>query len=170
MAHLRINFVDVTCSATEDPMGSDTFYIAGAVTRSKGKAKGVLTSPIAITDGQTKTFSPDEAVVFDEDVSDGEIVTLVFHAYEEEVSKDWSGLRPKFLRQVQEKNGLDSENIQALLGSLVRMIDPDDRLGTLKVVIPVKGKPQENPVWKFAEKGLSVSSWDYAVNYRITRS
>lgn len=184
MAHIRIDLVEVKCHDTEDVLGTDEFYILGAVACSGGNAKAILTTPFKIKDDQTCVFPPAEAVVFDEDVSDGETITLVLHAYDEDASKDLEKLeemRAIWMREIQENNDMLINNdkraeyvrnlAQNLFMKVMHLEGEDDHLGTLDVVIPTKGDPLEDKFWRLSGGSwLQGAHWDYEVMYRIARS
>lgn len=191
MARIRVELAYVTCRDTEDVTGADEFYIAGVViTDNANLRKGILTTPISINDGQTKTFRPEETILFEGDLPDNQSVGLMLQAYDEDAAKDWSK-RPEWINTTTQKvgtaaggavaAGLASNPIgwTAIAAGLAAGLalggfhlamgsDKDDQLGTTNIVIPVTGRANEVKAWHFSRSGWW-SGWDYTVTYRIHR-
>lgn len=181
MTKVKIELVDVYCGDTEDVTGADDFYLVGALVGG-GQTKAILTRPIKINDKQRKSFSPDDSVLFDGEIAEGQTIKGGLKAYDEDAAKDWG----KHGATVQEI----SSNISSALGAvgpegviagkilgiataavgILSSLDRDDLLGATELEISSIGPSYEVREWRMKEGGMGWSTWDYSLRYRISRS
>ncbi len=181
---VRVELVDVRCGNTEDVTGADEFYIRGALSDGTN-TKAALTSPISINDRQTKSFSAAQKVIFDGNVPQGVTIRGGLQAFDEDFGKDWSKYGPTVNNIVKTVvAGLNaSGNPKAVTAATIldygtkgfgflASLDKDDKLGKLELNISPIGPDVEIKTWRFRKTGsfLGYSTWDYTVQYRITRS
>ena len=70
--------------------GADEFYLIGSVIDSKSNSgKPILTSPVSVNDGETKSLKGQGSFVFDGSVDENTIILLEMAAYDEDYAKDW---------------------------------------------------------------------------------
>lgn len=177
---VRVELLDVKCGNTEDVTGADEFYIVGAMSDGTN-TKAALTSPISINDGQTKSFSSDQQVIFHANVPQGATVRGGLKAFDEDFGKDWSKYSPmvnkitddvrKELEDADEKKAANILKWAVKAFGFFASLDKDDELGKVELNVSASGPNVEEKTWKFSRKDWTgYSSWDYTVRYRITRS
>lgn len=91
MPRVKVELLNVTCRDPEDftmIKEGDEFYLTG-MAAGGSTAKPVLTSVQSIDNGQTRSFRPEQAVIFDADVPPGAPVRLALNAYDEDAQKAW---------------------------------------------------------------------------------
>jgi hypothetical protein len=180
-ARVRIQLTTVKCFDTEDSLGEDELYIVGASSRGTD-VHAVLTSPIGINDGQTKSFRLNQAVVFDGTMPESDVIHGGLVAYDEDCGKDWS----KYGDLVSSLSDLAEAGLAAggypTAGSVVKYatkalglacsLDSDDELGRVDLFVAGSGPAVEDAIWKRRRPsaGLLSSSWSYEVRYRIMRA
>lgn len=182
MTKVRIELVDVYCGDTEDVIGADDFYLVGALVGG-GQTKAILTRPIKINDKQRKTFRPDDSVLFDGEIPEGQTIKGGLKAYDEDAAKDWAQHGTK----VQEISrnvssalaGVGPEGVMAgkilaiatAAAGILSSLDRDDLLGATELEISSIGPSLEEREWRMSKKGGGGwSTWDYSLRYRISRS
>ncbi|MEG4301188.1 hypothetical protein [Microcoleus sp. D3_18a_C4] len=181
MPKLKIELIDVFCGNTEDITGADDFYLLGALVGGE-VTKVIATRPIKINDKQTKTFRPEDTVLFEGDIPAGQSVKGGIKAYDEDAGKDWA----KYGDTVNQISGAVSAALAATgpqgvtAGTILSVatkavgifagLDKDDLLGATELEISATGPAFEERSWLMKEKGLGWSTWDYKVRYRISRS
>ncbi|MGL5064978.1 MAG: hypothetical protein ACRC62_33845 [Microcoleus sp.] len=185
MPNIKVKLVDVSCRDTEDITGADDFYLVGALVGG-GVTKAILTRPIKINDNQTKTFRPEDSVLFEGNIPEGESIKGGLKAYDEDAGKDWAKYGDT-IKQITTKvanavamagpEGVIAGKILSLattgLGILAKL-DKDDLLGTTELEISATGPAQEVHEWNMSKKDSKGSikgwsTWDYTVKYEITR-
>jgi hypothetical protein len=181
---VKIELINVYCGNTEDVTGADEFYIVGALTDgTAANTKAALTSPISINDGQTKTFSESQKVLFNGNVLPGTTIRGGLKAYDEDFGKDWSKYGPTVNNIVSTVTaGLTaSGNPKAVAAGQIlswgvkgfgflASLDKDDELGKIELNVSPIGPNVEEKTWKFSRSDWTgYSSWNYTVRYRITR-
>jgi hypothetical protein len=181
---VKIELINVYCGDTEDVTGADEFYIVGALTDGTAtNTKAALTSPISINNGQTKTFSNSQKVLFNGYVAQGTTIRGGLKAYDEDWAHDWAQYEP-WATKIKDAvvTGLNaSGNPKAVTAatilnygykafSALSYLDKDDLLGTLELNVSPIGPNVEEKTWKFSKSDWTgYSSWNYTVRYRITR-
>ncbi|MHC5676874.1 hypothetical protein [Nostoc sp.] len=162
--------------------GADDFYLVGGLVGG-GITKPILTTPIKINDKQKKSFKPDQAVLFEGEIPQGQSVKGGLKAYDEDAGKDWA----KYGNTVQKISTAISGAIAAtgpqgaIAGTVLKAattgvgilhtIDKDDLLGSTELEISSTGPSREERAWVISKKdGIGWSTWDYTLTYRITRS
>ena len=182
MPKLRIELVDVYCGDTEDITGADDFYLVGALAGG-GTTKPILTRPIKINDKQTKQFRPEDILLFEGEIPQGQSVKGGLNAYDEDAAKSWQK-HGETIKNITEKVSsvvaiagppgvLAGQILSAAVAAagLIGSLDKDDLLGTTELEISATGPAFEERTWKMSKKtGTGWSTWDYAVRYRIQRS
>ena len=184
---VRIELLDVKCGNTEDVTGEDEFYIVGALSDGiSTNTKGVLTTPIGINDGQTKTFPAAQQVIFNGYVLPQDSVRGGLKAFDEDFAKDWSKYGPtvnamgaKVIEKIAEYSHPYAVPAAVILGAglvgfnIGAYLDEDDELGKLELNVPAIGPNVEERTWRFRKTSSwynpGWSTWDYTVRYRITR-
>lgn len=178
---LRIELIDVSCRDTEDITVPDTFYLMSVLAVSATNRSVAITSPIKIRSGETHNFPPNEQVVFDGDVKDGDTIVGGFKAFEEDAEKPWHQ-RPAWIAAILEglpafpvsnMAPLNADLLLTAAGNVLDLTahsDRDDCLGQHILVVPAAGAWTETQAWTFKEEGVGLSTWDYTVRYRITRN
>ncbi len=180
---VRIELLNVKCGNTEDVTGADEFYIVGALSDGTN-TNAALTSPISINDGQTKSFSSGQQVIFNANVPQGVTVRGGLKAFDEDWAKDWSkysstatkikdavvaGLTASGNPKAVTAATILNYGFQAF--STISSLDKDDQLGKFELNVSPIGPNVEEKTWKFKKSDWTgYSSWDYTVRYRITRS
>lgn len=181
ITHVTIELIDVYCKDTEDVTGADDFYLVGAVFDTQNAAQGrpILTKPIKINDGETKSLS---TTVFDAPVTSSSVIYLEMAAYDEDFAKDWS--------QYSTYAGWVASAIGTAVGVLTVNppagtavgialnafnqglgLDKDDHLGTYTRTMAVKDlQPGQSVIdtWTMIETGIGFSTWNYRVRYKVT--
>lgn len=183
MTKVRIELVDVYCGDTEDVTGADDFYLVGALVGA-GQTKAILTTPIKINDRQRKSFPPDQCVLFDGDIPEGQSIKGGLKAFDEDAAKDWSKYGDTVnqissnvsgaLAGAGPEGAIASKILQvATMGvGLLASLDRDDLLGATELEISAVGPAHEVREWRMRKHDsfMGWSSWDYSVSYRISRS
>jgi hypothetical protein len=185
---VRIELLSVKCGNTEDVTGADELYVTGALSDGTiGNTKGVLTSPMSINDGQTKSYPLAQQVIFNGNVLPGDTVRGGMKAFDEDFAKDWSKYGPTVIKITDTVvAGLTaSGNPKAVTAAAIlnygmkgfsffASLDKDDELGKIELNVPALGPDVEERTWKFSRSSSfwnpGWSTWDYTVRYRITRS
>ncbi|PSB29180.1 hypothetical protein C7B69_09445 [filamentous cyanobacterium Phorm 46] len=183
MPNLKIELIDVTCRDTEDITGADDFYLMGALAGG-AVTKAILTRPIKINNRQTKTFRPEDTVLFEGEIPEGQSVKGGLKAYDEDAAKDWT----KYGDTIKKITSAVSAAVSAaggphgaIAGTILSAavtgsgwlatLDKDYLLGTTELEISATGPSMEERSWVMSKKGGSGwSTWDYTLRYRITRS
>lgn len=185
MTRVKIQLLNVQARDTEDVLDGDELYLVGALVGGR-TTKAILTTPMNIKGGETKTFKRDQSILFEGDVPVGETIKGGIKAYDEDFGKDWS----KYGETVTGITGAVSAALSAagpkgvLAGTILSAavkgvgilatLDKDDLLGSTELVISPTGPEVEEVAWVFKRKPGGVfgwwSDWDYTVRYRITRS
>jgi len=182
MTKLKVELVDVYCRDTEDITGADDFYLVGGLVGGT-ITKAILTTPIKINDKQRKSFKPDQAVLFEGEIPQGESIKGGLKAYDEDAGKDWA----KYGDTVQQISTAVSAALAvtgpqgAIAGTVLKAattgvgilstLDKDDLLGTTELEISSTGPSHEERAWVMSKKsGIGWSTWDYTLTYRISRS
>ena len=180
MTKVKVELVDVYCRDTEDVTGADDFYLVGGLAGGQ-TTKAILTTPIKINDKQRKSFKPDQAVLFEGEIPQGESVKGGLKAYDEDAGKDWN----KYGDTVKKISGAISAALAtgpgAVAGTILSAattaadwlgpLDKDDLLGTTELDISSTGPSHEERAWIMSKKGgTGWSTWDYTLTYRISRS
>jgi hypothetical protein len=178
---VRVQLSNVKCFDTEDSLGADEFYVVGASAHGSD-AHAVLTTPMDINDGQTRSFRANQAVVFDGAMPESDAIHAGLVAYDEDCGKDWS----KYGDMVNTISDLAAAGLAAggypTAGSVVKYaakavglacsLDSDDELGRVDLFVAASGPAVEDAIWKLRRPsaGLLSSSWSYEVRYRVTRA
>jgi len=120
-------------------------------------------------------------------VRSGDTIRGGMKAYDEDFGKDWAKYGPT-VNKITEAvlTGLAaSGNPKAVAAGAVinyavqgfgflASLDKDDELGKIELNIPANGPQVENREWKFKKSASwwnpGISTWNYTVRYRITRS
>ena len=183
MPNLKIELIDVTCRDTEDITGADDFYLMGTLVGGTVQ-KAILTRPIKINDKQTKSFRPEDTVLFEGEIPQGQSVKGGLKAFDEDAAKDWA----KYGDTVKKITSAVSAAVSAaggpqgvIAGTILSaavtgsgwlaMFDLDDLLGTTELEISATGPSMEERSWVMSKKSsIGWSTWDYTLRYRITRS
>lgn len=182
MTKLKVELVDVYCRDTEDVTGADDFYLIGGLVGGQ-TTKAILTTPIKINDKQKKSFKPDQTVLFEGEIPQGQSVKGGLKAYDEDAAKDWA----KYGETVKKISSAISGAIAATgpqgavagtilsaattAASWIGSLDKDDLLGTTELEISSTGPSHEERSWVISKKsGTGWSTWDYTLTYRISRS
>ncbi|MEG3923657.1 MULTISPECIES: hypothetical protein [unclassified Microcoleus] len=184
MPKIKIELVDVFCRYTEDIAGADDFYLLGALVGGE-VTKVIATRPIKINDKQTKTFRPEDTVLFEGDIPAGQTVKGGIKAYDEDVAKDWANKYGETITQISSAvstavaaaggpQGAIAGTVLAAATKAVGLfanLDKDDLLDTTELEISATGSSREERSWVMKKKdGINWSTWDYTLRYRITRS
>jgi hypothetical protein len=196
---LRVALQQVTCLDINDLAGNDEFYVLSAVASaffSSGKddyvwaqnignspAKAMVTRPVKITAGQTRTYG-DEGVIFDNMLPrDGQIIGGV-RAYEQDETKDWNK-RAEWIKSLDSANNIYRGAQGRITGSyfidkvdktweLIRGtargdfggLNPDDALGAAHIFsFNVQGPVNETIDWE-----IKTSDTRYVLRYQVTRT
>ncbi|MEH1872217.1 hypothetical protein [Nostoc sp.] len=182
MTKLKVELVDVYCRDTEDITGADDFYLVGGLVGG-GITKGILTTPVKINDKQRKSFQPDQAVLFEGEIPQGESIKGGLKAYDEDAGKDWGKYGDAVKKITSAISGAIATTSPqgaaagTILGVAVNaadfigQLDKDDLLGTTELEISSTGPSREERAWVMSKKGgIGWSTWDYTLTYRISRS
>jgi hypothetical protein len=191
---MRLELVDVYCTkglGTEDVTGGDEFYIAGTVISDSNGAKGVLTTPVKINNGQRMGFP--EVQMYDGDDPENAMLAVYLRAYDEDVAHDW-GKRPDYVDKI--AAGVATAAGGLIVGGLAvgaiswTLIasglgvglglggfylalsgDSDDQLGEYHSLIPVSGPSEELIGWPMKHDGgwTGYSGWEYYVQFLVRR-
>ncbi|MEH2287602.1 hypothetical protein [Nostoc sp.] len=182
MTKVKVELVDVYCRDTEDVTGADDFYLVGGLVGGQ-TTKAILTTPFKINDKQRKSFKPDQAVLFEGEIPQGQSVKGGLKAYDEDFGKDWS----KYGQTVEQISTAISGAIATTgsqgaiagtilsaataVGGIFANLHKDDLLGTTELDISSTGPSREERTWIMSKKeGSNWSTWDYTLTYRISRS
>ncbi|MEH2375783.1 hypothetical protein [Nostoc sp.] len=182
MTNVKVELIDVYCQDTEDVTGADDFYLIGGLVGGQ-TTRGILTTPIKINDKQKKSFKPDQTVLFEGEIPQGQSVKGGLKAYDEDAAKDWA----KYGETVKKISSAISGAIAATgpqgavagtilsavttAGGILASLDKDDLLGSTELDISSTGPSHEERAWKMSKKsGTGWSTWDYTLTYRISRS
>lgn len=182
MVNIKIELMDVYCGDTEDITGADDFYLVGALVGG-GTTKAILTRPVKINDKQTKRFAPEDSVLFEGDIPQGQSVKGGLSAYDEDAAKDWARYGDT-IKQISNSvsSALAGAGPEAAIAGkilsaattgigILSGLDKDDLLGATQLEISATGPAFEERTWKMSRKSSTGwSTWDYAVRYRIHRS
>jgi hypothetical protein len=180
---IRVELVNVKCGDTEDVTGADHFYVVSALSGgTKETSNSFITKHFRINDGQTKTFSKADRVLFDAKVPANGMVVGGMKAFDEDYAKDW---------EKQKENAKTATNALAAAaatwggqgktaGTVIKVafevydevssLDKDDCLGTTQLKVPADGAKEEVRRWRMVEGGLGFSTWKYSVTYKIVRT
>ncbi|MEH2119392.1 hypothetical protein [Nostoc sp.] len=181
MTKLKVELVDVYCRDTEDVTGADDFYLVGGLVGGE-TTKAILTTPIKINDKQKKSFKPDQTVLFEGEVPQGQSVKGGLKAYDEDAAKDWANYGDTVKKISSAISGaIASTGPQGAVagtilsaattgGGFLASLDKDDLLGSTELEISSTGPSHEEQAWKMSKSGIGWSTWDYTVTYRISRS
>ena len=184
MPHLTVSLRDVHCTKTEDTglFGSeDELYITGAIVAGP-TSKALLTSILDIDDGQTRSFPPEDSLLFDGDVPDGTTAHLVLEVFDQDSGADWrnrraviDGAQAVLDKKLRERRGpgegageLSLEEVFQWVADAFQMIaeaDKDDRLGELTLDIPLSNSVdiEDYPHAFTANRFAS----NYSISYRV---
>ncbi|MEH1833872.1 MAG: hypothetical protein V7L29_17820 [Nostoc sp.] len=182
MTRVKVELVNVYCRDTEDVTGADDFYLVGGLVGGQ-TTKAILTTPIKINDKQTKSFKPDQTVLFEGEIPQGQSVKGGLKAYDEDAGKDWA----KYGDTVKKISSAISGAIAATgpqgavagtilsaattAGGILASLDKDDLLGSTELDISSTGPSHEERAWKMSKtSSIGWSTWDYTLTYRISRS
>jgi hypothetical protein len=181
--HVRIEVESVHCADTEDVLGADELYLVGAAaSRTNVTGKPILTKPISINNGQTRSFPVDQRVMFDGEVDVATTISVGLRAYDEDANRDWSNYGSMITKMGDDlANGLkELKPVGVVAGTVLKLgigaaglimsLDQDDELGELAVDLPVitLPRPTSTRTWRFRETGIGFSTWDYTLRYRIS--
>lgn len=179
MPRVTVELVDLYCTDTEDITGADKVFLAGGVTDGT-VTRAVLTKPIRISDGETKTFSAEESVIFDALVPQGMQVGVSLTAIEEDAAKDW-GRHEDWVSALQatldggvgprvDVPGVLLEIARAAQGAGTWMpqADRDDVLGTDNRTLAVTPGVQIIDVSYAGRLIRWFSDWQYRLRYQVT--
>ena len=177
MPRVKVQLIDLYCSDTEDVTGADTVYLTGGVTDGS-TAKAVLTRPMRINDGETKTFG--NLTLYEGLLARGSKLGVTLTAYDEDAAKDWNK-HADFVKKLQ--SAIDSADAVTLgldmglltIASLglraatwLAKADKDDRLGTdTRTITLMPG----NQVIQVSFAGHPVyywSDWRYRLRYLVS--
>jgi len=183
MSRMRVVLNNVSCSDTEDVTGPDEFYLVGAI--SDGTVtRAVLTKPISVNDGQTKSFGQGGGIVFDQDVQDNNVLKIALVAFDEDAGKDWAkygdlvsiignAVSAGLATMPNPTTWAASVLIPFAIGAVGGLmgLDKDDRLGQYSCDFPVSAlEIGEHPqTWPFRGGHTRWSNWNYAVRFTITK-
>ena len=179
-----IQLLDVHCRDTEDVTGADEFYLIGSVIDSKSNSgKPILTSPVSVNDGETKSLKGQGSFVFDGSVDENTIILLEMAAYDEDYAKDWD----KYDEYVLKIGGAISSGLAATANPIssgigaglgfalkgfdaIAKTDKDDELGSMSDRIRVKDLRPGSTIrtWKFKGGSSWWSSWEHIIRYQVT--
>jgi hypothetical protein len=168
------------CINTEDVTGADTVFLVGGSAAVKGKiSKEILTTPVWINDGETKTFRLEESFLFDGDVSPDDVIAIGVRVFDEDLDKDWPQKRKIYataiaaglLTLLATVAATPAAIIGAAVLAFVMLSDKDDILGDIKLEIPaMPGEPYEKRSYRISKSSVpGWSDWDYEVGYSIRR-
>ncbi|MEH2317562.1 hypothetical protein [Nostoc sp.] len=182
MTKVKVELVDVYCRDTEDITGADDFYLLGGLVGG-AITKAILTTPIKINDKQKKSFKPDQAVLFEGEIPQGQSIKGGLKAYDEDAAKDWAQYGDTVKKIASVISGaLAAAGPQAAIagtilsavttgGGILASLDKDDLLGSTELDISSSGPVHEERTWIMSKKtGIGWSTWDYTLTYRISRS
>jgi hypothetical protein len=180
-ARLRVQLIGVSCYDTEDNLGEDELYLAGALAHGSQVQSG-LTKPIRINDRQTRPFPARQGTFFDGVIPEADVVRGAVAAYDEDCGKDWE----RYGELVTEIGTIVGAGLEAagyptasaVTGAAVKVLggacslDKDDELGTVSLFVPASGPAVEDVTWNIRHQpgGIFSSWWSYDVRYRITRA
>ncbi|MCF2149121.1 hypothetical protein IQ276_022350 [Desmonostoc muscorum LEGE 12446] len=176
MTKVKVQLVSVQARDTEDIFG-DEFYLVGALAAGAIR-KPILTTPISIQSGETKTFKPGQTILFEGVVPKGQTIRGGLKAYDEDLAKDWSKYNDA-LKKIDNAVSTISQNAEAeaiILQAIEALgffasLDKDDFLGSTNLEISPVGPNLEEVSWRIKRSDFPLwSDWDYSVRYRITRS
>ncbi|MEH2420046.1 MAG: hypothetical protein V7K48_03615 [Nostoc sp.] len=196
MTKVKVELIDVYCRDTEDVTGADDFYLVGGLVGGK-TTKAILTTPIKINDKQRKSFKPDQAILFEGEIPEGQSVKGGLKAYDEDFTKNWAEADrsknrygetvnwAKYGETVKKISSAISGAIaatgsqEAVAGTILSAattaegildsLKKDDLLGSTELEISSTGPSHEERAWKISTTA-GWSTWDYTLTYRITRS
>ncbi|MGL5062018.1 MAG: hypothetical protein ACRC62_18760 [Microcoleus sp.] len=165
MPNIKVKLVNVLCRDTEDITGGDDFYLVGALVGG-GVTKGILTHPIKIKDydHQTKTFRPEESVLFEGNIPEGEIIKGGLKAYDEDAGKDWDHKYSEAVKEItttvanvvaaSAPYGAQAGKILDFATSIhfLASLDKDDLLGTTELEISATGPAHEFREWNMSKR------------------
>lgn len=179
-----IQLLDVHCRDTEDVTGADEFYLLGSAIDSKSNSgKPILTPPVSVNDGQTRSLTGQGSFVFDGAVDEGTIILLEMAAFDEDYAKDWDKY-DEYVLQVGSAISAGLSKIPnpvtvgigtglglALKGfDAIAKSDKDDELGNMSDRIRVKDLRPGSTLrsWRFKGGSGWWSSWEHIIRYQIT--
>ncbi|MEM1167567.1 MAG: hypothetical protein AAGJ08_00355 [Cyanobacteria bacterium P01_H01_bin.35] len=184
MVKIKVELVDVYCADTEDVTGADDFYLVGSLVGG-GVTKPILTHPIKINDKQTKSFRPEDALLFEGEIQSGQTIKGGLQAYDEDAAKDWNNGYADTVNSISNtvSGALATTGPQGATAATILKVatkgigilasfDKDDLLGSTELEISARGPANETREWKMSKKDSFVgwSTWDYTVRYQISRS
>ena len=179
---VRIELQDIICRDTEDITGADTFYLVGALSDG-ASTKAVLTRPVWINNYQTKPFRPEDQLLFDARVPERDTVRGGLTAFDQDYAKDWAkhgDMGTKITNGVAALLAASGNPKAIAAGAILKgavtvwdglaRLDVDDKLGSLELTVPASGPSAESKSWDLKKTGWGLSTWDYTIRYRITRT
>ncbi len=177
MPRVKAQLIDLYCSDTEDVTGADHVYLTGGVTDGS-TAKAVLTRPMRINDGETKSFG--NLTIYEGLLARGSKLGVTLTAYDEDAAKDWNkhaDLVKKLQNAIDTADavtlGLDAglltiASLSLRAATWLAKADKDDRLGTdTRTITLMPG----NQVVQVAFAGSPVyywSDWRYRLRYLVS--
>jgi hypothetical protein len=145
--------------------------------------KAALTRPVWINDGETKPFRPEDQLLFDARVPEGNTVRGGLVAFDEDYAKDWAkhgDMVNKITNGVAVLLAASGNPGAVTAGGILKgavttwselaRLDLDDNLGSLELTIPASGPGAESKSWDLKKGGWGLSTWNYTIRYRITRT
>ncbi|MGB3767806.1 MAG: hypothetical protein WA947_14715 [Phormidesmis sp.] len=179
-----IKLLDVHCRDTEDVTGADEFYLIGSVSDSKSQQpKPILTPPVSVNDGQTKSLNGRGSLLFDAAVDSDTVINLEVGALDEDYAKDWDRYDEYVLKVGAALSAAAAATKHpvgigiglglgiALKGfDAIAKSDKDDELGSMSDRIHVKYLKPGTVVrsWTFKGGSSAWSNWEHVVRYQIT--
>jgi hypothetical protein len=197
MVRVTIKLIEVFCNTKENAFTPDELYLmttfsdpdkelsADAYTQSH------LTQPLAISGGQGLPFPLSPLTIFDEVLPQHSQIKGGLTAYNDTNGLDWGRIQT-WSADIAEsvgngliEDGITSDNWPTVAAGVVLNLavvawyglaglsdDTAHQLGKEALTLSSDGPPSEDRTFHFAHQGsvLGIGSWDYTVNYQITRS
>ncbi|WP_181786879.1 hypothetical protein [Streptomyces phytophilus] len=175
--NLKITLDRVKCLHTHDETGADDFYVVGAAAAG-GKTQAVLTTPMAINDGQELAFPSDQRVVFEGPAADASTLHLGLAAYDQDVEGDWKKRGEAVGKITATAKALPVPSGSLLVSTAHTAVvavfgglDPDDKLGQFTLDVPIRDlKAGTDKKWSCSRDAGASSSWQYEVYYTIEKA
>lgn len=191
-SRVTVRLTAVKCEVSKNTPGGVRFFVAGAAVADARQVNGIVTTPLSLEDGEARTFTAVESIVFDGILDEDEHVAVMLVARDERVAKDWR-LRPDWIETIEHSVlhtsargavtpverivGDEHAGWATLAGGIgvgltlgmyfLRTAREDDRaLGYLNIVIGARGPTSESRDWLCPDESRA----RYAIRYEIART
>ena len=180
---VRVELIDIHCRDTEDVIKNDEFFLIGTLAAGFD-TKEVLTRPIKINDGQTRSFRREEQLIYDGPLDADLPLILAIKAFDQDAATTWdkyeslaksisNGVALALTASGYPTAGKATAIVTEIVGGAIAL-DQDDELSNLSREIHADDFVPGTTIYSWHIKGSwqggvwGWSTWDYTVRYRIT--